>query len=876
MKRYFFLALAVSGSLVAQSDPEVRRALPAESTPSPSPEVRRAEPVNPGDYQNPAWMDRLPPGPTPSPEEPEVRKAEPVIPTSTPAPSIAKPTPVATQVVPVAPPLPVSTPVPAASPSTPPASSGEADDPGSIRFTPTTGSAGSEANRSLTAANGFYRRKMYEMSVFEYEKFLISDSNGEGRDGALFRLAESHRFLGNTRAAREGYQRLIQEVRTGEFVGAGAFRLGEILFAENNYGAALEVFRKAAENTKENEVRLTAQFFVANSLDKLKRKTEALAAFKTLAEEAPPNPYRDDARFYVAETLASSSDKTAALALYETLGNDAAKPSMQAEALVKAAALAGELGETERSRKLFDSALAHAQIGEWKPVARLGLLRLAYNTEDYKTAASIQPDELAGFPKEAQAEAILITANANRQLGNTDKALAGYERILKEFPASDSALQARFQRLLSMNSSDNDGIIQEIDAFLKITNNPREKAQANLMKAEALFRQGKYSDAAPLYDAVSKSQLPDRLKEQALFKLGWSQNQTGNSPGAKATFKTFMDRYPKSDLGAAALAQSGVALQKTSSFDEALTIFSRLINDYPKAPERELALQQKALILGQKEDFPEMVKTFEQLLAEFPKTQAAGQAHFWIGWTRFEAKDYPTAIASLKKAREADPQYAERSTLRIVLAYYYLKDRENVSREVESLPSASTPPEVTAWLAAEFFEKGEYAQAEKFLEPMVARSATIPVDPQVYLQLAQARIALEKFGAADDPIARYLATARDPASRARGLILSAEVAIAKNDLESADRLIQEALLLQPEGRLNAEARMMNGQTLAKRGNADGAARAYATVAILYDDPSITPKALREAAANYRKAGKTPDADKLMAELKQRYPEAAAN
>jgi hypothetical protein len=43
------------------------------------------------------------------------------------------------------------------------------------------------------------------------------------------------------------------------------------------------------------------------------------------------------------------------------------------------------------------------------------------------------------------------------------------------------------------------------------------------------------------------------------------------------------------------------------------------------------------------------------------------------------------------------------------------------------------------------------------------------------------------------------------------------------------------------------------------------------VALLYDDPAITPRALQKAAAAYQKAGKADEAEKASRQLHEKYP-----
>src|SRR4029077_15735212 len=53
-----------------------------------------------------------------------------------------------------------------------------------------------------------------------------------------------------------------------------------------------------------------------------------------------------------------------------------------------------------------------------------------------------------------------------------------------------------------------------------------------------------------------------------------------------------------------------------------------------------------------------------------------------------------------------------------------------------------------------------------------------------------------------------------------------------------------------------------------------AGKAFMGVALLYDDPAITPRALQKAAFAYQKAGKKDEADRVAKELHEKYPDFA--
>ncbi len=806
--------------------------LPAQVPPA-EPEVRRAIPVHPADeqYNNPEWINRVQPTPAPTPTpdaaftpyRPETR----------------------------------SEPAPAAPPPV--------DADGVIRLGPSGGGAQSDLER----ANGVYARKMYDYAVTEYEKFLISNPSGPGRDQALFRLGESHRLLGNEEASRAAYQRLTGEFQKGEFAGAAAFRLGEFAFAEGRYDTALRNFSLAASQGASDEVRLSALYQEARSLEKLDRPVDAIDAYRQVLAVTKNNPYRAYARLSLASLQAARGARDEALASFEKIVAEPGPTGLRAEAAVKGGALAAEMGRGDKAAQLFDKALDLPDLGDWKPIAVLGALRTYYSAGQYKKVTALSQRETPTLPVEVQAEALLLEANAFRQDGNPRAARAVYDRLLTKYPETAQSGDAMFQRLVSLYQTDDPNVIAETDKFLESSTDPRQRAQASLLKAEALFKQQNFDQAGPLYSSLLATSLDANMKGKILMKLGWCQYKTGRPDAAVETYTTYLDRFPDGDSAVSATTQRGLARQETKNYDGALSDFERIITKFPKAREREFALQQKALILGQRQDYDAMTAVFQQLLNEYPKSAGAAQANFWIGWGAFEKKNYKAAVPSLDAAIKADPnQYGERAGLRLILCNYYLEDRAGLIRAIGSV-KAEPSVEVVRWLGRKSFEDRDYRAAEMWLLRLV-KDGKSP-EPDVLIELAEAQIKQGRAEDAGPTVGAYLAAAREPYARARGLLAQARVWAAQGRYDDAVRSSEEALLLQPEGPMNAEARLTSGDIAFARGDFDTASKTFMTVAVLYDDPAITPQALKRAGDAYRKLGNIREAEKAARELQQRFP-----
>ncbi|MEO6054418.1 MAG: tetratricopeptide repeat protein, partial [Chthoniobacterales bacterium] len=756
-------------------------------------EIRRAIAVRPAAAQSTPATSEPPTAPAVpfSYEDVSAKKQPPPSPNAVPATPVIRPVEV---------PPPAATPAPAQQIQSLPAP----DADGTIRLAPIAAKNEPTGAAQLEVANGFYSRKMYDLAIPEYEKLLIQvPTRGDPlRQQALFRLGESHRFLTNLNSARDSYEKLLTEFTTGPFIGAAAYRLAEIQYGDKNYAAALPMFRKAFANSPDADVKLTARFYEARSLDALKQRKEAASIYLEISTWKGKNPYKDFARLYLAEAAAADGNKEEAFDKYLALSTDAEKNSMRTETAFRAAALAAELGQKAKARELY-AKVAKSDNADLAAPAQLEALRMAYDLNDYKAVTGISLDAFDKLPGDAMPDAMLLVANSYRQLGDYKKAAELYDRLIRDFSNTSAAHDAHFHRLVSLYSLNDKNTLKEIDDFLLLTNNPKERNQANLLKAELLFKDKKFAEAGKIYASLENADIANSFKADALYKLGWCQAHTQDYTGAAATFTRFIERNPKHEFVPTAIAQRALSNQQNKNYDASIKDLDLLIEKYPKTPERELALQQKALLLGQQQKTDEMVAVFEKLLADYPKSAAAAQANFWIGWAAYGKEDYKKAIEKLDLARTQDAaQYGDRATIRIVMAYFYLKDREATAKEITKLRKENTPPEILRWLGSQYIEDGNYAKAEQFLLPLTRQDASAPVSPEIFISLAQAQLNQKKWKDALVPIDRYLSTARDPVSRARGLLANAQAQMGLKKYDDAQKSIDDALILQPEGRWN--------------------------------------------------------------------------
>ena len=783
-------------------------------------------------------------------ENVEVRVAEPV--TAAPAPEVRRAEPVA--------PAGAATALPAVDPT---------DGTEAIRAAPSN-LADDPARRAFEQANAFYGQKMHDLAVPKYQEFLATAPRGIDRQAAWFRLGECRRAEKRTAEAAAAYRQLLSEFNSGEFLGPAAYRLGEIQFGGRDFDGAAASFRLAAHHVRDAKLRLAAKFFEGRALQAANRTAEALSAYREVAAQKENNPYRERAVFDLAEADARAGLTDSALRQLRGLAETAQNPVIRTSAAVKAGLLAIDQRDFETARPLLEMGAANQELANWRAAAQAGLVRLEYESENYPAAAKLADEILPLLPAEAQPGVLLLAANARRQMGEQARALALYDRLVVDYPGSTAARDAGFHRLVSLVAQQDPRSVAQIEAFLQSSSSEDQRAKAELLKAELLFGQDRFAEAAELYRKASTARGTERYRPDALYKLAWCQLQAKAYDDAVEVLTRFLLQYPRHPLAGSAYAQRAVAQLETGDQVAALADFEAVIDRYRDAKEREDAMTQRALLLGNLQRPAEMAAGFERLLAEYPGTKAGAQAHFWIGYAASDAGQHREAIAPLEKARELDPgKYGERATLRLLLSHYQRQDRAATGREAKTLGPEKAPAEVREWLGMTALDAGDHATAAEFLAPLAGLDGATP---ELRMSLAQAQLGAGQNEAARATLDNLLPKVHEPRVKARAHLIMADVLIALRDGAAAKAQAEEAQRLQPEGRLNAEARLANGRALFAQDKFDDAARAFMAVALLYDEKDLTPQALVLAEQAYRRADNTGDADRAREELQRRYPD----
>lgn len=814
------------------------------------------------------------PAEVPKPDEPEIPRAIP----------IRKPTP-----VPVSPPVPVpdaDAPQPRSVPQrTMPESSkplgADIPDAGDI-VVGRPGTPSSADQVQLQYADGFYSRRLWRDAAPEYERYLgqFPRALAADRQAAYFRLAECYRQTNAPNNAKLNYEAILMNFNGGEFVGYAAYRVATIYYEEKSYRDALQAYRRASVRLAQPTLIFASRFYVGRCLEATGQKTDARLQYEELAKITENNPFRDASRLSAGRILSDASQQEQALKWLQPLAEDTANLQIKAEAMARVGLLQLDLGQVDEASKTLDAALKQPEIAPWRDTIQVARFRVLYGKKDYTGVVSRYTEGgTTGLNIESKLNVLVTVADSYRELGQRNEALATYEQIAREFPATPQARDAGYARLVMLYDLGDQRLLKEVNAFLTANPTAPQVDRISLMKAEALFKAGDVEHAAPIYELVlSKTKsLPDNYRGEAMFKLGWCWMQLGHFDKAVEAFTsllTFLKDSPGHPKVPTALAQRGSAEMQLRQYSLAEKDFAELTTKFPKAKEREFGLENLALVQGQLGNQGRMAATFEVLLNDYPETAAKAKANYWIGRSAFDSKDYKKAAPHLDQARKLDKeQFFERSSLAIMACYYNQEDVGATEKEIEYYKAnggkAATPSDVIRWLGQKSYERGEYERSEKFLPELVLRKEAVGDD---YLLLARSRTKLGKFKEAVESFDSYLVSVKEPVPRIAGIIEKSDSQLAMKDWDGAEKTVKEGLNLATEGRYNGELRLRAGEVEVGRKNVKKALQIFESIPVTIEDEEVSPRALERALELYAQLGSSADVKRLENLLRTKYPE----
>ena len=745
------------------------------------------------------------------------------------------------------------------------------------------------------AAMATFNASQFADAVTAFSQFLHDFPQDRRDEEALYRLADSYRNLGRAADALAAYDYEIKTYPEGPLRINAQLQRGALLFDAGNMAEAIEPLREVAAKGNA-QLQEAARYLLGRALLADGKENEGRPLLQALADAQPPGKYAAGA----AQDLAELDDKESRYAdswplwrkAFDLNGDAAVKPTLAA----RGGWAALQAKQLDAAEKLFQAARSLHATGEARKVANTGLLRVLFTRQRYADWVNVYNQEKDQLLDGAHAETLYDWGHAEFTLKHWSEAAQAFDQFLREFAGDPAAPTAAYERFLAGAQIDRTKIVAEAEAYLKAWSQSPYRARVELVEAQELSAEGNFAAAVPLWTALAlekgDASWPHR---DILLQLARGQDELKQWASAATAYRAYLDDVANQAAGSKpdatqilrAQARLAVCLQNSDQLAAATQAWQVVQSQAPmRSPEQETALESLGLIYAKGGPAQEgaMTATFRALLEQFPQSPLRALAAFTVGDALFKARDYSGAEKYLREAREWDAKdWQQAATQRLALGAYATKDvgkAQGYLKEYDALPlpadpiarqSAQLPAAFYYWLAEDARKKGDFPAAEALYAIVTRHPDSGDLLAGAWWQLGQVQSERKEWASAVASDEKYRALKPETKDATAVLLALGRAQLGAGNLDAAKASGQQALLQEPEGMNSAAARMLLAETAFAARSFAEAARMFATLAVLFDDPKITPQAIARAADAFAAAGDAKAAAQWRGKLQGRFP-----
>ena len=744
----------------------------------------------------------------------------------------------------------------------------------------------------LIFADGLFSRGMNDLAIREYEAFLDASPQHAKADVAHFRLGECQRKRKDFRAAEKQFKFVYDNYPASEYRLKAGFRRADLFMELQQYEDAADLFDVVLKQNPPDDVAAASLYFRALALQKLGRVALALQILEQLRTSYTATEYSSYALITLAGLYGNeSSAKTAgvkydpdkATAYYRAIASNPLTPRVGAEATFQLGDLQFRLKNYEKSAEAYRKLLTAYPDDPRASEARLQAAWATHNAGLYAEAlqSAAQVVAAGGITNAPGAssldEWLYLKANCERQLTRNADAVQTYAQLLQSHPSSPFANAARYEKSLTLYRMQQYGQAIKEALGVELTDSIRKDTYWLLGESYAALKD---TDKAIQYYRLIVKDYPDSdVARDATYRLAYHLQLRKDYAEASRFYLAVEARYPDSELAPTALFASGTCRALNDEHDLAVRDWLQLIQKYPASPYAEEALFQKGMSEIRLKRDADALASLEQLLRTAPRSTFAADAWYWKGLLLQDAKNLQDAENALRQSIAAGP----RDDLRRDVEFHLAGILQNTGKREEaatlyqkllaSPARAKISPVVLEWLAEYFFEKREFNASADVARELAEKPEAAQQQAGLAL-LGRAKLSAGDPAAASEFFTQALAVKASTRFAAEAALHLGEMSLAQGDTRKAEGLFQKAAAAATgDAMIEVRARAYAGLGRASKatGHMEEAARFFMGVAVLYDNPTLVPECMFEAAQALDAGGKPGEAAKVRQELRERYP-----
>lgn len=445
-------------------------------------------------------------------------------------------------------------------------------------------------------------------------------------------ISESYLVLGDADKAKEYYDRISSvDARTrGDY-----FYAGTLLYTVGEYASAIENYGRMTSRT--DSIGQIANYNMGYSYIQTKNKVEALNAFRAASEVEHDPELTEDAFYNYAKLAFDINNDNSAFNKYLAKYSDSVKGATiyayQAMAALYDRDYAGAVAAYDKIDELDDDMVGNYMKANYLRAEQLVANGAWRNAVPHLKAASYYSDKRSFFNQLSR----YWLAESYFRNDQYDLAKSLFTELYNASALDGKELGKTIPYDLAycyFKEGSYESAARWFDEYLK-TGSAARRNDAQARKADCLFAQRKYTDAAAAYETAAEgsedfyasyqagmayglagnnAKKIDALKgvlgvdpsvdyfDEACYELGRTYLATGNASAAADCFATIIGKSSDKTYIARALLDQGTVQRNDKDYDKALASYKKVVSDMPATEYANEALSAIELLYQDKKD----------------------------------------------------------------------------------------------------------------------------------------------------------------------------------------------------------------------------------------------------------------------------------
>lgn len=479
-----------------------------------------------------------------------------------------------------------------------------------------------------------------------YSKALFSDgATFETKVNSIYQLAWSNFKLRNYKEAAAGFTRFLAAYPGHPKSVEAQYWLAESDYLGGDFKTALKHYLEVVKNPAHPR-REESMYGIGWSHYRLSDFPRAIDAFERLILAYPSGKFSFDARLRLGDCYFQQKDYKKAAGAYRAVVRLFAKNEGADYAVYQLGQTYYRSGDHEQATDQFAVLLKNYPSSGLADDAQFAIGWVKFQRKDFLGSIRDFQSTIANYPaSELIPRATYSIGDAYynlRQYGPAEKA---YREVLQKYPKSPVAADALtgIQYCLVAQGKSKEAV-GTIESYVKENPAAPNAQQLELKKAELLFSQKQFSEAAAAYRAFAQQYKSSALRPQALFWLGKSLQEADSLVAAASAYQEAADAAGASvDIRGNALLESARIFLNRKDYEQAYKVLADAENTLSTtefAPEVGLTKGRVFLDNGALDDAK---SAFEFVISKYPTSVEADKARNALTRMAIAAKQFPSA-----------------------------------------------------------------------------------------------------------------------------------------------------------------------------------------------------------------------------------------